>query len=55
MELFNGKNLTGWVNVGIEKWTLGNGAIHGQGISEKGDYRRTEKEQVYELPSLAAV
>ncbi len=44
VELFNGKDLSGWVNVGNEKWAVENGAIHGQGISEKYGYLRTEKE-----------
>jgi hypothetical protein len=41
--LFNGKDLTGWVEVGREKWTVENGVIHGQGISEEYGYLRTEK------------
>ena len=28
--LFNGKDLTGWVEVGKEKWSVENGIIHGQ-------------------------
>jgi hypothetical protein len=41
--LFNGKDLTGWVPVGDEKWTVENGGIHGEGITEKGGYLRTEQ------------
>lgn len=44
VELFNGKDLTGWVSVGEEKWTVEDGAIHGQGITPKYGYLRTEKE-----------
>ena len=41
--LFNGKDLTGWVNVGSEKWTVEDGTIHGQGVSKEYGYLRTEK------------
>ena len=43
VELFNGKDLTGWVNVGNEKWTVEDGAIHGQGVTREYGYLRTEK------------
>ena len=42
VKLFNGKDLTGWVEVGKEKWTVEDGAIHGQGISDAYGYLRTE-------------
>ena len=29
VKLFNGKDLTGWVPVGHEKWTVEEGTIHG--------------------------
>jgi hypothetical protein len=41
--LFNGRDLTGWVKVGNESWTVENGTIHGQGITEQYGYLRTEK------------
>jgi Domain of Unknown Function (DUF1080) len=41
--LFNGKDLTGWVKVGNEKWDVDEGTIHGQGISKDYGYLRTEK------------
>ncbi len=40
--LFNGKDLAGWVQVGHEKWTVEDGAIHGQGITKEYGYLRTE-------------
>lgn len=42
VELFNGKDLSGWVNVGNEKWTVEDGAIHGQGVTREYGYLRTE-------------
>jgi len=33
VQLFNGKDLTGWAEVGKEKWTVEDGVIHGQGVS----------------------
>jgi hypothetical protein len=41
--LFNGKDLTGWTEVGKEKWTVENGAIHGQGVTKDYGYLQTEK------------
>jgi hypothetical protein len=41
--LFNGKDLTGWVNVGEEKWTVENGTIHGLATSKSYGYLKTEK------------
>ncbi|GAB4220486.1 MAG: DUF1080 domain-containing protein [Acidobacteriota bacterium] len=41
--LFNGKDLTGWVEVGKEKWEVVDGVIHGQGVTEEYGYLRTEK------------
>jgi len=43
VSLFNGKDLTGWVKVGQEKWEVEDGAIHGQGITKEYGYLRTEK------------
>lgn len=41
--LFNGKDLTGWVNVGNEKWAVENGAIRGIAVSKGYGYLKTEK------------
>ncbi len=41
--LFNGKDLTGWVKIGHEKWDVEDGTIHGQGITKEYGYLRTEK------------
>lgn len=43
VRLFNGNDLTGWVAVGNEKWEVSDGAIHGQGVTDKYGYLRTEK------------
>jgi hypothetical protein len=43
VRLFNGKDLTNWVPVGHEKWTVEDGTIHGQGITKEYGYLRTEK------------
>ena len=43
VKLFNGKDLSGWVSVGHEKWTVEDGTIHGQGQSKEYGYLRTEK------------
>ena len=41
--LFNGKDLTGWIEVGKEKWTVEDGVIRGQAISKEYGYLKTEK------------
>mgnify|MGYP002396189723 CR=1 FL=1 len=43
VSLFNGKDLTGWVQVGHEKWEVEDGVIHGQGVTKEYGYLRTEK------------
>jgi hypothetical protein len=44
VSLFNGKDLTGWVPVGNEKWTVEDGGvIHGEGVTKEYGYLRTEK------------
>jgi len=43
VQLFNGKDLTNWVEVGKEKWTVEDGVIHGQGVTSAYGYLRTEK------------
>jgi len=44
VSLFNGKDLAGWVQVGKEKWTVEDGAIHGQGVTKEYGYLMTEKD-----------
>jgi len=44
VSLFNGKDLTGWVKVGSEQWTIEDGTIHGQGVSKQYGYLMTEKD-----------
>ncbi len=41
---FNGKDLTGWKKIGEEKWVVEDGAIYGEGITEKYGYLITEKD-----------
>ena len=41
--LFNGRDLTGWVQVGQEKWEVVDGVIHGQGVTDQYGYLRTQK------------
>lgn len=44
VQLFNGKDFTNWRKVGAEKWIVDeNGAIYGEGISDKYGYLATEK------------
>jgi hypothetical protein len=43
VSLFNGKDLSGWVEVGREKWTVEDGTIHGQGITKEYGYLKTAK------------
>lgn len=43
VSLFNGKDLTGWVEIGKEKWIVDSGTIHGQAISKEYGYLKTAK------------
>lgn len=43
VQLFNGKDLTNWVQVGKERWTVEDGTIHGQGVTDAYGYLRTEQ------------
>ena len=43
VSLFNGKDLTGWVEIGNEKWVVEDGTIHGHGDHKKYGYLQTEK------------
>lgn len=43
VQVFNGKDLTNWVEVGHEKWTVEDGTIHGQGVTPQYGYLQTVK------------
>lgn len=43
VQLFNGTDLTGWVNVGDEKWTVSGGELHGEAVTKGYGYLKTEK------------
>ncbi len=43
VSLFNGKDLSGWVPVGKEKWTVEGGVIRGQAVTKEYGYLKTEK------------
>jgi hypothetical protein len=43
VSLFNGKDLTGWVKIGNESWTVEDGVIHGKGVTKDYGYLQTEK------------
>jgi hypothetical protein len=44
VSLYNGKDLTGWVNVGHEKWEPeANGILHGVAVTKDYGYLQTEK------------
>jgi hypothetical protein len=43
VQLFNGKDLSGWVNVGKEQWTVANGELHGEAVTKGYGYLKTEK------------
>jgi len=44
VKLFNGTDLTGWVEVGKEKWTVEEGDIKGEATSKAYGYLQTDKE-----------
>jgi hypothetical protein len=46
VSLFNGKDLTGWVEVGKEKWTVEDGVIHGAAITQEYGYLKTARNYV---------
>ena len=41
--LFNGKDLSGWTQIGHEKWDVEDGTIHGVALTKEYGYLRTEK------------
>lgn len=46
VQAFNGKDLSGWVQVGKEEWTVEDGTIHGKAISKEYGYLMTEKKYI---------
>ena len=42
-QLFNGKDLRGWNEIGHEKWLVEDGAIYGEGVTREYGYLATEK------------
>jgi hypothetical protein len=44
VNLFNGQDLKGWVEIGKEKWTVENNTIHGVGVTKDYGYLQTEKQ-----------
>ena len=43
VQLFNGTDLTGWVPVGQEKWTVEDGTIQGMTLTDGYGYLKTDK------------
>ena len=43
LQLFNGKDLNGWQEIGNEKWIVEDGVIYGEGITDEYGYLATEK------------
>jgi hypothetical protein len=43
VQLFNGKDLTGWEVVGKEKWGVEKGEIHGLALTQEYGYLQTQK------------
>ena len=43
VQLFNGKDLTGWVEVGKEKWEVQEGVINGRAVTKEYGYLKTAK------------
>lgn len=43
VSLFNGKDLSGWNEIGKEKWIVEDGVIYGEGITKEYGYLATDK------------
>jgi len=41
--LFNGKDLSGWTNIGKEKWEVEDGTLHGIAVTREYGYLQTDK------------
>lgn len=44
VQLFNGKDLTGWNSVGKEEWTVSNGILTGRAVTKEYGYLETVKD-----------
>ena len=44
VKLFNGVDLTGWEPVGVEKWIVKDGVIHGYAVTNAYGYLQTAKD-----------
>jgi hypothetical protein len=44
VELFNEKDLTGWVPIGAESWTVEDSVLHGKGLTKAYGYLETDKD-----------
>jgi hypothetical protein len=42
VQLFNGKDLTGWTNVGEERWEVVDGVLHGEAVTKGYGYLATQ-------------
>lgn len=42
-QLFNGRDLSGWNEIGNEKWIVDEGTIYGEGVTQEYGYLATEK------------
>jgi hypothetical protein len=43
VKLFNGRDLSGWIEVGHEKWSVEDGTIHGRAVTKEYGYLKTDK------------
>jgi hypothetical protein len=46
VQLFNGTDLSGWKEIGKERWTVEDGVIHGVAVTNQYGYLQTEKNYV---------
>src|SRR5947209_4503801 len=45
LQLFNEKDLTGWIPIGAESWTVeGDGILHGKGLTKAYGYLESDKD-----------
>jgi hypothetical protein len=44
ISLFNGKDLSGWIQIGKEKWVVQDGTIYGEGVTDQYGYLMTQKD-----------
>ena len=43
VKVFNGHDLSGWTEVGHEKWTVEDGTLHGEAVTREYGYLKTNK------------